>query len=74
MNESHSPIPCNFGFITLPKLVDPQYGAFIMQEMQFMSIFSLILCHNPSLGLATKAKGVARLRAKRKSGSHNTYS
>jgi len=25
-----------------------------------------ILCHNPSFGLVTKAKGVARLRAKRK--------
>jgi hypothetical protein len=26
-------------------------------------------CHNPSLGLATKAKGIARVRAKRKPGS-----
>jgi hypothetical protein len=33
-----------------------------------------ILCRNLSLGLATKAKGVARLQAKRKSGSHITYS
>ncbi len=29
---------------------------------------------NPSLGLVTKAKGVARLRAKRKPRSHITYS
>jgi len=45
MNESHSPIPCNFGFVTLPKLVDPQYGASIMQEMQYMSISSVTLAH-----------------------------
>jgi len=43
MNESHSPIPSNFGSIPFPKLVDPQYGASIMQEMQFMSISSLTL-------------------------------
>jgi hypothetical protein len=29
-------------------------------------ITSSLSCHNPSFGLATKAKGVARLRAKRK--------
>jgi hypothetical protein len=28
-----------------------------------------ILCRNPSLGLATKAKGITRVRAKRKPGS-----
>ncbi len=28
-------------------------------------------CRNPSLGLATKAKGVAKLQAKRKPGSHS---
>jgi hypothetical protein len=33
-----------------------------------------LCCRNPSFGLATKAKGVARLRAKRKPGSHITYS
>jgi hypothetical protein len=32
------------------------------------------MCCNPSLGLVTKAKGVARLWAKRKPGSHITYS
>jgi hypothetical protein len=26
-------------------------------------------CHNPSFGLATKAKGIARVRAKKKPGS-----
>ncbi len=31
-------------------------------------------CPNPNLGLATKAKGVARLWAKRKPKSHITYS
>jgi hypothetical protein len=45
MNENHNPIPCNFGSITLPKPVDPQYGTSIMQEMQFMSISSLNLAH-----------------------------
>jgi len=32
------------------------------------------MCRNPSLGLATKAKGITRVRAKRKPGSHITYS
>jgi hypothetical protein len=32
------------------------------------------MCRNPSLGLTTKAKRVARLQAKRKPGSHITYS
>ncbi len=27
-----------------------------------------VLCHNPSFGLATKAKGIVRVRAKRKPG------
>ncbi len=31
-------------------------------------------CHNSSLGLATKAKGLVRLKAKRKPGSHTTWS
>jgi len=31
-------------------------------------------CRKPSFGLATKAKGVARVWAKRKPGSHITYS
>jgi hypothetical protein len=34
----------------------------------------LFACRNPSFGLATKAKGVARVRAKRKPGNHITYS
>jgi hypothetical protein len=31
-------------------------------------------CHNSSFGLVTKAKGLARLRAKRKHGNHTTRS
>jgi hypothetical protein len=38
-----------------------------------ISTINKVICRNPSLGFATKAKRVARLRAKRKPGSHITY-
>ncbi len=50
------------------------YGmeAFLPIELKVMILridTMMKLCRNPSFGLATKAKGVVRLRAKRKSGS-----
>jgi len=39
--------------------------------MSFVNKFNFVnyICRNPSFGLATKAKGIARVRAKRKPGS-----
>jgi hypothetical protein len=39
-----------------------------------MTISTVKSCHNPSLRLVTKAKGVARLQAKREPGSHSECS
>jgi hypothetical protein len=47
---------------------------FFLVNVWFKALSTHPTCRNPNLGLATKAKGVTRLRAKRKPGSHITYS
>jgi hypothetical protein len=38
----------------------------LVQDFNSCTIMSFIYCRNPSLGLATEARGLARVRAKRK--------
>jgi hypothetical protein len=52
-----------------------QFDFFFLSPLNKLWQFSFLTHYrNPSLGLATKAKGVARLRTKRDPRSHSEYS